>query len=164
VPKRCGACGGEFLEQAGFGTERVEADLKARFPGARIARVDRDTIRRKGAIVRVLAAVERGELDIVVGTQMIAKGHDFPAVTLVGVVSADVGLGLADFRASERTFQLLTQVVGRAGRGEQPGQAIIRRCIRITTPSRPARRRITTRSTRGKWNSARASGIHLRSP
>ena len=125
VPKRCGACGGEFLEQAGFGTERIEADLKARFPGARIARVDRDTIRRKGAIVRVLAAVERGELDIVVGTQMIAKGHDFPAVTLVGVVSADVGLGLADFRASERTFQLLTQVVGRAGRGEQPGQAII---------------------------------------
>ena len=125
VPKRCGACGGEFLEQSGFGTERIESDLKTRFPDARIARVDRDTIRRRGAIARVLAAVDRGEIDILVGTQMIAKGHDFPAVTLVGVVSADVGLGLADFRAAERTFQLLTQVVGRAGRGHQPGEAII---------------------------------------
>ncbi len=125
VPRKCGACGGEYLEQAGFGTERIEADLKTLFPAARIARVDRDTIRRRGAIARVLEAVERGEIDIVVGTQMIAKGHDFPAVTLVGVVSADVGLGLADFRASERTFQLLTQVVGRAGRGQQPGEAVI---------------------------------------
>ena len=125
VPQVCGACGGRYLEQAGIGTERLEADLRARFPAARIARVDRDTIRRRGAIARVLADVERGALDIVVGTQMIAKGHDFPAVTLVGVVSADVGLGLADFRASERAFQLLTQVVGRAGRGHTPGEAII---------------------------------------
>jgi primosomal protein N' (replication factor Y) len=125
VPKRCGVCGGEFLEQAGFGTERLEADLRAQFPGARVARVDRDTIRRRGAIAGVLEAVGRGDIDILVGTQMIAKGHDFPAVTLVGVVSADVGLGLADFRASERTFQLLTQVVGRAGRGDTPGEAII---------------------------------------
>jgi len=125
VPKRCGACGGEFLEQAGFGTERLEADLASRFPGARIVRVDRDTIRRRGAIARVLRDVERGAIDVLVGTQMIAKGHDFPAVTLVGVVSADVGLGLADFRAAERTFQLLTQVVGRAGRGDVPGEAIV---------------------------------------
>jgi len=125
VPKRCGACGGEFLEQSGFGTERLEADLGARFPGARIVRVDRDTIRRRGAIARVLRDVERGAIDILVGTQMIAKGHDFPAVTLVGVVSADVGLGFADFRAAERTFQLLTQVVGRAGRGDTPGEAIV---------------------------------------
>jgi primosomal protein N' (replication factor Y) len=95
------------------------------FPDARIARVDRDTIRRRGAVTRVLADVARGRLDILVGTQMIAKGHDFPAVTLVGVVSADIGLGLADFRAAERTFQLLTQVVGRAGRGDTPGEAII---------------------------------------
>jgi primosomal protein N' (replication factor Y) len=87
--------------------------------------VDRDTIRRRGAIARVLAAVAAGDVDILVGTQMIAKGHDFPAVTLVGVVSADVGLGLADFRAAERTFQLLTQVVGRAGRGDARGEAII---------------------------------------
>ena len=125
VPKRCGACGGEYLEQSGVGTERIEADLKEQFPGARIARVDRDTIRRRGAIASVLAAMDRGDVDILVGTQMIAKGHDFPAVTLVGVISADVGLGLADFRAAERTFQLLTQVAGRAGRGTTPGEAIV---------------------------------------
>ena len=99
--------------------------LRERFPGARIARVDRDTIRKKGAIAAVLKQVSAGKIDILIGTQMIAKGHDFPEVTLVGVVSADVGLGLADFRASERTFQLLTQVVGRAGRGDKPGEALI---------------------------------------
>jgi primosomal protein N' (replication factor Y) len=125
VPRRCDLCQGEFLEQSGFGTERLEADLRERFPPARIARVDRDTVRRRGAVARLLAGVRRGDIDILVGTQMIAKGHDFPSVTLVGVVSADVGLGLADFRASERTFQLLTQVVGRAGRGTTPGEAII---------------------------------------
>ena len=125
VPRLCTACGGEYLEQSGFGTERIEADLRARFPQARIARVDRDTVRRRGAVAHVLAEVARGEIDILVGTQMIAKGHDFPAVTLVGVVSADVGLGFADFRASERTFQLLTQVIGRAGRGTTPGEALV---------------------------------------
>jgi primosomal protein N' (replication factor Y) len=125
VPRRCGECGGEFLEQSGIGTERLEAEVRAHFPDARVTRVDRDTIRRRGAIARVLQAVAAGDVDILVGTQMIAKGHDFPAVTLVGVVSADVGLGLADFRAAERTFQLLTQVVGRAGRGHARGEAII---------------------------------------
>jgi len=125
VPRACPACGGEFLEQSGFGTERLEADLRATFPAARVARVDRDTVRRRGAVVEVVEAVARGEIDILVGTQMIAKGHDFPAVTLVGVVSADVGLGLADFRAAERTFQLVTQVVGRAGRGTTAGEAIV---------------------------------------
>jgi primosomal protein N' (replication factor Y) (superfamily II helicase) len=125
VPRACGLCGGTYLEQSGFGTERLEAELRQIFPGARTVRVDRDTIRRRGAIARVIADVSRGNIDILIGTQMIAKGHDFPAVTLVGVVSADVGLGLADFRASERAFQLLTQVVGRAGRGETPGEAII---------------------------------------
>ena len=125
VPRTCGICGGEYLEQSGFGTERLESDVRERFPDAAVARVDRDTIRRRGAIARVLRDVAAGAIDIVVGTQMIAKGHDFPAVTLVGVISADVGLGLADFRASERTFQLLTQVVGRAGRGQVPGEAII---------------------------------------
>jgi primosomal protein N' (replication factor Y) len=125
VPPKCRECGGAFLEHSGFGTERIEADLRTRFPSARIARVDRDTIRRRGAIARVLVAMANGDIDVLVGTQMIAKGHDFPAVTLVGVVSADVGLGLVDFRAAERTFQLLTQVVGRAGRGDTPGEAII---------------------------------------
>jgi primosomal protein N' (replication factor Y) len=125
LPRACPACRGAFLEQSGFGTERLEADLRSAFPTARLARVDRDTIRRRGAIVDVLASVARGEVDILIGTQMIAKGHDFPAVTLVGVVSADVGLGMADFRAAERTFQLVTQVVGRAGRGVIPGEAIV---------------------------------------
>jgi primosomal protein N' (replication factor Y) len=111
--------------QTGFGTERVEREVVTAFPNARVARIDRDTIRRRGAAVALLGRFARREIDILVGTQMIAKGHDFPRVTLVGVVSADVGLGLADFRASERTFQLLTQVAGRAGRGEEAGDAIV---------------------------------------
>jgi primosomal protein N' (replication factor Y) len=125
VPRTCPACGGPFLEQLGFGTERVEADVRAAFPEARVARLDRDSVRHRGAIPDLLHRFGRGQIDVLVGTQMIAKGHDFPRVTLVGVISADVGLGLADFRASERTFQLLTQVVGRAGRGEISGDAII---------------------------------------
>ncbi|MEQ1758990.1 MAG: primosomal protein N' [Vicinamibacterales bacterium] len=125
MPNACRKCAAPYLEQAGFGTERVEAHLRDRFPDARIGRVDRDSVRRKGALAGLLNQFAGGELDILVGTQMIAKGHDFPRVTLVGVISADVGLGLADFRAGERTFQLLTQVAGRAGRGEQPGEAIV---------------------------------------
>jgi len=124
-PGVCPACGGGFLEQSGFGTERVEAEIQALSPSARIGRLDRDTVRRQGAAAELLHRFAGGELDVLVGTQMVAKGHDFPRVTLVGVVSADVGLGLADFRAAERTFQLLTQVAGRAGRGEIPGEAII---------------------------------------
>src|SRR5262249_17727715 len=114
-----------FLEHAGFGTERVESEVRRQWPDARVARLDRDSIRRKGSLADLLSRFRAGMIDVLVGTQMIAKGHDFPRVTLVGVVSADVGLGMADFRASERTFQLLTQVAGRAGRGDQPGEAII---------------------------------------
>jgi primosomal protein N' (replication factor Y) len=125
VPARCAACAAPYLEQAGFGTERVEAEVKRLCPAARVARLDRDAVRRKGALTGLLSRFRDGEIDVLVGTQMIAKGHDFPNVTLVGVISADVGLGMADFRASERTFQLLTQVAGRAGRGEQPGAAIV---------------------------------------
>jgi primosomal protein N' (replication factor Y) (superfamily II helicase) len=125
IPKACANCAGPYLEQMGFGTERVEAELLAHFPHARVARVDRDTIRRRGAISALLTRFASGALDVLVGTQMIAKGHDFPRVSLVGVISADVGLGLADFRAAERTFQLLTQVAGRAGRGDILGEAII---------------------------------------
>ena len=125
VPATCPLCSGTYLAQAGFGTERVEAEVMAACPGARVARLDRDSIRRKGALDALLSRFGRGDIDVLVGTQMIAKGHDFPRVTLVGVVSADVGLGLADFRAAERTFQLLTQVAGRAGRGEMPGEAVI---------------------------------------
>jgi primosomal protein N' (replication factor Y) len=125
VPKACTNCAGPYLEHVGYGTEQVEAEVLRLLPAARVARVDRDTMQRRGAIQAVLARFARGELDVIVGTQMIAKGHDFPAVTLVGVISADVGLGLPDFRASERTFQLLTQVAGRAGRGDVAGEAII---------------------------------------
>jgi primosomal protein N' (replication factor Y) len=125
IPTRCRKCAAPYLEQAGFGTEKVEEQIQQLFPAARIGRVDRDSMRRKGALTSVLARFAAGELDVLVGTQMIAKGHDFPRVTLVGVISADVGLGMADFRAAERTFQLLTQVAGRAGRGERPGEAIV---------------------------------------
>jgi primosomal protein N' (replication factor Y) (superfamily II helicase) len=125
IPATCEKCAAPYMERVGFGTERVEAEIRKRFPHARVARVDRDTVRRKGSLVEVLAQVADRQVDILIGTQMIAKGHDFPDVTLVGVISADVGLGLADFRASERTFQLLTQVAGRAGRGERPGEAIV---------------------------------------
>jgi primosomal protein N' (replication factor Y) len=125
VSVACPLCAGPYLEQTGFGTERVELEVKRACAGARVARMDRDAVRRKGALAELLSRFRNGEIDVLVGTQMIAKGHDFPRVTLVGVISADVGLGMADFRASERTFQLLTQVAGRAGRGEQPGEAII---------------------------------------
>jgi primosomal protein N' (replication factor Y) len=125
VPATCSVCAAPYLEQAGFGTERVEAEVNRLCPGVRVARLDRDSVRRKGALTALLARFRDGEIDVLVGTQMIAKGHDFPRVTLVGVISADVGLGMADFRAAERTFQLLTQVAGRAGRGDQPGQAIV---------------------------------------
>ncbi len=125
VPTACEKCAAPYLEQAGFGTERVEVEVRRLFETARVGRVDRDTMQRRGAIQKVLHEFRTGALDLLVGTQMIAKGHDFPAVTLVGVISADVGLGLADFRAAERTFQLLTQVAGRAGRGTQRGEAII---------------------------------------
>jgi primosomal protein N' (replication factor Y) len=125
VPTKCPLCAAPYLEQAGFGTERVEAEIRRLCPTARVARLDRDSVRRKGALTALLSGFRDGDIDVLVGTQMIAKGHDFPKVTLVGVVSADVGLGMADFRASERTFQLLTQVAGRAGRGEQRGEAIV---------------------------------------
>ena len=124
-PTGCPECGGSYLEQVGIGTQKVEAEIRQRWPEARVARLDRDTTQRKGTAARVLGRLASGELDVLVGTQMVAKGHDFPRVTLVGVVSADLGLGVADFRAAERTFQLLTQVAGRAGRGERPGEAII---------------------------------------
>jgi primosomal protein N' (replication factor Y) len=125
VPSACVKCAAPYLEQVGFGTDRVLSEVERQFTGIRAARVDRDTMQKRGAVGRTLDLFRRGELDLIVGTQMIAKGHDFPRVTLVGVVSADLGLGLADFRAAERTFQLLTQVAGRAGRGGEVGEAII---------------------------------------
>ncbi|MFQ5665913.1 MAG: primosomal protein N' [Candidatus Binatia bacterium] len=125
IPSACPACGGLSLSAWGAGTEQVEAALRTILPGTRVGRMDRDTTRRKGAQREILAAWERREYDVLVGTQMITKGHDFPGVTLVGVLLADQSLNFPDFRAAERTFQLLTQVAGRAGRGTRPGRVIV---------------------------------------
>ncbi|HLV89062.1 MAG TPA: primosomal protein N' [Candidatus Sulfotelmatobacter sp.] len=125
VPKACVHCGSEYVYFLGTGSEKLEELLHGMFPQARIARLDRDTVRGHEDFERTLNALNEGELDLVVGTQMIAKGHDIHGVTLVGVVGADVALGLPDFRAAERTFQLLTQVAGRAGRGQSPGKVIL---------------------------------------
>lgn len=125
APQVCPSCHGKYIYYVGEGTEQIEALLREQFPALRIARLDRDTARRKNAFEQTIMAFGRGELDLLVGTQMLAKGHDYPNVTLVGVISVDAGLGMPDFRASERTFQLLTQVAGRAGRGEQPGRVMV---------------------------------------
>ncbi len=124
-PDTCSYCAGAYLESLGFGTERVESEIAEILPGVSVERLDRDSVRRYGSGASLLARFREGKIQVLVGTQMIAKGHDFPRVTLVGVVSADMGLTVADFRAGERTFQLLTQVAGRAGRGNLKGQAII---------------------------------------
>jgi primosomal protein N' (replication factor Y) len=125
VPSVCPKCGSEYLNFIGTGSEKVEEELHRDFPTARIARMDRDTVSGKRHFETILHGFREGDSDILVGTQMIAKGHDIPNVTLVGVVSADIGLGLPDFRAAERTFQLLTQAAGRAGRGNLPGIVLI---------------------------------------
>jgi primosomal protein N' (replication factor Y) (superfamily II helicase) len=125
VPRVCPRCNSEHIYFVGAGAEQVEEHLRSLFPQARLARLDRDAVRRKGAFGLVLNAFGEGDIDILVGTQMVAKGHDFHGVTLVGVASADAQLGFPDFRAAERTFQLLTQVAGRAGRGALTGEVIV---------------------------------------
>ncbi|OYT73532.1 MAG: primosomal protein N' [Chloracidobacterium sp. CP2_5A] len=124
-PSVCPECRGEGIAYVGEGTEQLEARLRELFPTLSIARLDRDTTRRRGAFERIFNDFASGSLDILVGTQMIAKGHDFPNVTLVGVVSIDAGLLMPDFRAPERAFQLIAQVAGRAGRGDRPGRVIV---------------------------------------
>ena len=124
-PDACPKCQGLRLRPFGLGTEKVEDAVRLQFPSARTLRMDRDTMSRKGAHAETLRAFRRGDADILIGTQMVAKGLDFPNVTLVGVVSADMALNIPDFRAPERTFQLLTQVAGRAGRGKIPGSVIV---------------------------------------
>ncbi len=125
TPSQCPACRGQFIYFIGEGTEQIEEILRKRFPTLRIARLDRDTTSRRNLYEHAILRFAAGELDMLVGTQMIAKGHDFPNVTLVGVVSVDAGLALPDFRAAERAFQLITQVAGRAGRGELAGRVLI---------------------------------------
>ena len=121
----CSHCGSPKIKRLGLGTEKLEQEIQTRFPQACVARMDRDTTRRKGSILKILKALRNREIDILVGTQMVAKGHDYPHITLVGIVCADLSLSMPDFRAGERTFQLLAQVAGRAGRGESPGRVIL---------------------------------------
>jgi len=121
----CRACGNPKLKLLGLGTERVEDKVKTIFPEARVARMDRDTTARKGALIKILKDLKQGAIDILIGTQMVAKGHHYPNITLVGIICADLSLNFPDFRAGERTFQLLAQVAGRAGRGKSPGRVIL---------------------------------------
>ncbi len=135
---RCPACRSPRIRFLGGGTERVEAEVRARFPALRVGRLDRDVVERRGAAARVVDAFAGGGLDVLVGTSLVAKGLDIPEVTLVGIVSADVALNLPDERAAERTYQLLVQAVGRAGRGERPGLAI----VQTYQPDHPAIRAV----------------------
>jgi primosomal protein N' (replication factor Y) len=125
APKACPSCNGKYIYYVGEGTEQLEEILQKKFPDLRIARLDRDTTSRRKLFEKAILEFGAGELDMLVGTQMLAKGHDFPNVTLVGVVSVDAGLSLPDFRSAERTFQLITQVAGRAGRGRRAGRVLI---------------------------------------
>jgi primosomal protein N' (replication factor Y) len=138
LPSRCPVCRSPRIRYLGGGTQRVEEEVRAAFPRLRVGRLDRDVAERKGAAQRVLDAFADGRLDVLVGTSLVAKGLDVPTVTLVGVVSADIALNLPDERAAERTYQLLTQAVGRAGRGERPGLAI----VQTYQPEHPAIRAI----------------------
>lgn len=125
LPKTCPSCGKSFIKQFGIGTEQVEECLKKLFPDVTCLRMDTDTMKTKGSYERILSSFLNGEAQVLIGTQMIAKGHDFPNVTLVGIIAADTTLNLPDYRAPERTFQLLTQVAGRAGRDELPGTVVL---------------------------------------
>ncbi len=124
-PDRCGGCGQPDTALLGVGTQRLEEEIRALLPDARVARLDRDVAQKRGQLERVLGDLRDGHLDVLIGTQMVAKGHDFPGVRLVGVIAADLGLHMPDFRAAERTFQLLTQVAGRAGRAGAPGRVLV---------------------------------------
>ena len=148
APSQCPACGSKYIYYVGEGTEQVEDLLRKRFPNLRIGRIDRDTKSRRHEFEKTLLDFGKGEIDLLVGTQMLAKGHDFPNVTLVGVISADAGLALPDFRAAERTFQLITQVAGRAGRGDLPGRVL----IQTYHPHHYALRHATTQDYRGFYD------------
>ena len=121
----CKTCGSSKIRLLGLGTEKIESTVKTLFPDATVARMDRDTTRRKGSIIKILKGLRNQTIDVLVGTQMVAKGHDYPNITLVGIICADLSLNFPDFRAAERTFQLLAQVAGRAGRGSVPGNVIL---------------------------------------
>ena len=136
-------CGSKYILGFKAGTQQIEEKLKELYPGVRTLRMDADTTRTKDSYEKILSSFANGEADVLIGTQMIVKGHDFPKVTLVGILAADLSLNASDYRAGERTFQLLTQAVGRAGRGVLPGEAVIQTYQRIITPLPVLRLRIT---------------------
>jgi primosomal protein N' (replication factor Y) len=125
MPETCPACGAAEVKSLGLGTERIAQEAAMLFPDARVLRVDSDSIRRRGELERILGGIRKRAYDLIIGTQILSKGHDFPHITLVCAILADVALNLPDFRAPERTFQLLTQMAGRAGRGDLPGRVLI---------------------------------------
>ncbi len=147
LPKKCAVCKDGEILPVGMGTEKVEEEVKARFPKARVERMDLDTTRKQGSHEGILTRFRERKTDILIGTQMIAKGHDFPGVTLVGVVGADVGLALPDFRAQERVFQLMVQVAGRAGRAEKEGEIY----LQTFNPGHPAFQAAVNHDTEGFW-------------
>ena len=159
-PDKCPGCRGVELKMLGSGTQKVEEELQTLFPAARMRRMDSDSVKGRDAYEELLQQVDRREVDILLGTQMIAKGHDFPAVTLVGVVDADVGLNLPDFRAAEKTFQLITQAAGRAGRGETIGEVI----IQTMNPNHYSIRHSRTHDYKGFYNEEIAYRIQLGYP
>lgn len=125
MPKVCPKCGSKYVKYFGVGTEKIEKLIKEKFPGAKVLRMDFDTTRKKNSYEKIYNTFKEGRADILVGTQMIAKGLDFKNVTLVGVIAADLSINLPDFRSAERTYELITQVSGRAGRGQKPGEVIV---------------------------------------
>ena len=161
-PMDCPDCRGEVIRFSGFGTQKLEVETRKRFPQARIARLDRDTARKRSTFETMFEQMTAGNIDILIGTQMITKGHDFPNVTLVGVVYADLSLHVPDFRSSERSFQLLTQVAGRAGRGEVPGEVIVRWKLPAALRDRMASRCSAGPSVPARRSNARASALAVR--
>lgn len=157
---RCPACSSPRIRFLGGGTERVEREVRERFRRLRVGRLDRDVVERRGAAAAVLDAFARGELDVLVGTSLVAKGIDVPEVTLVGIVSADVALNLPDERAAERTYQLLVQAIGRAGRGKRPGRAI----VQTYQPSHPAIEAVVSGSAAAFYDAELALRERFRSP
>ena len=125
MPETCPECSSKYLMKTGFGTEKIQEEVERLFPSARTLRLDSDSAKNKSKIPEVIEAFRKKEADVLIGTQMIAKGHDFPDVTLVGIVLADIGLSMPSYRSNERAFQLITQAIGRSGRKEKPGMAII---------------------------------------
>jgi primosomal protein N' (replication factor Y) len=160
VPRSCPSCGSRYIKSFGIGTERVEQEVRSLFPSARVLRLDRDAMQRPDAADEIFEQMANAEADILVGTQMVAKGLDLPRVTAVGVVNADTGLHFPDYRASERTFSLLTQVAGRAGRGTAASQVF----IQTYTPEHAAIRHARYHDYRGFYREERAVRQQYRFP